>query len=257
MTNSTSSHLRVLIHRSHFLKYGEDNRSNQVVVNAACRISRIAEDMSAQGTLRYGQMHLITALFAALCIHALGIRRHIGMSQRIAEHRAQLCLLCLKEIQKYWRVNNNVLDIFLQYLDSSIAKRLHGGQGQQQADNTASANAPVQDNTHPNTNTMNLASTGSEPPGTKAPWPSTTTTTLMSPTTANNTGDTHMAAGGMAGTDAPDAHHRPPLDLFEDQYLSLVSGHWEGDDALGDLAVFLGGDEFMQSEGMDFLGRSL
>lgn len=52
------SHIRILIHRSNFIKYDEENKSNQVVVNAACRISRIAEDMSAQGTLRYGQMHL-------------------------------------------------------------------------------------------------------------------------------------------------------------------------------------------------------
>lgn len=37
-----------------------------------------------------------------------------------------MCLLGLKEIQKYWRINNNVLDLFLQYLDESIAKRLNG-----------------------------------------------------------------------------------------------------------------------------------
>lgn len=36
-----------------------------------------------------------------------------------------MCLLGLKEIQKYWRINNNVLDLFLQYLDESIAKRLN------------------------------------------------------------------------------------------------------------------------------------
>ncbi|GKT72021.1 cutinase transcription factor 1 [Colletotrichum tofieldiae] len=37
-----------------------------------------------------------------------------------------MCLLGLKEIQKYWRINNNVLDLFLQYLDESIAKRING-----------------------------------------------------------------------------------------------------------------------------------
>jgi len=40
------------------LKFDEGNKWNQVVTSAACRISRIAEDMSTHGTLRYGQMHL-------------------------------------------------------------------------------------------------------------------------------------------------------------------------------------------------------
>lgn len=52
------SYCRILIHRNDFLKGGEQDRSVQVVIGAASRISRIAEDMSAQGTLRYGQFHL-------------------------------------------------------------------------------------------------------------------------------------------------------------------------------------------------------
>ncbi|UNI22853.1 hypothetical protein JDV02_008702 [Purpureocillium takamizusanense] len=52
------NHLRILIHRNSFLKFDEGNKWNQVVTSAACRISRIAEDMSTHGTLRYGQMHL-------------------------------------------------------------------------------------------------------------------------------------------------------------------------------------------------------
>lgn len=35
-----------------------------------------------------------------------------------------MCLLGLKEIQKYWRINNNILDLFLDYLDASIARKL-------------------------------------------------------------------------------------------------------------------------------------
>lgn len=162
----------------------------------------------------------ITALFAALCIHALGIRRNMGMSQRIAEHRAQLCLLCLKEVQKYWRINNNVLDLFLQYLDSSIATRLHGGGAQGDADAAA------------NTKT---AAAAADPGG-----------TLMSPATNLDDSATAQAGG-----------EKQPMDLFEDQYFNLVNGNWEGDDALGDLSLFLRGDEFMQGEGLDFLGRSL
>jgi len=198
------NHLRILIHRTNFMRFPDDDPRSQVVTNAACRISRIAEDMSAQGTLRYGQMHLITSLFAALCIHALGIRRSKSVNQRIAEHRAQLCLLCLKEVQKYWRVNNNVLDLFLQYLDSSIAKRLHG-----HVDEPSTTTAPPL-----------------EAP--KAP----------------------SAATSPAAVDTGGS--------FEDQYPSLVNGEWEGDDALGDLSLFLcGGEGFMGDEGLDFLGRSL
>lgn len=48
------------------------------------------------------------------------------MGRRLAEHRAQICLLGLKEVQKFWRINNTVLDLFLQYLDGSIARRLRG-----------------------------------------------------------------------------------------------------------------------------------
>ncbi|KAI8256766.1 Mesaconyl-C(4)-CoA hydratase [Colletotrichum sp. SAR 10_77] len=36
-----------------------------------------------------------------------------------------MCHLGLKEIQNYWRINNNVLDLFLQYLDKPIAKRIY------------------------------------------------------------------------------------------------------------------------------------
>ncbi|KAF5013617.1 hypothetical protein FDECE_378 [Fusarium decemcellulare] len=120
------NHLRILIYRHKFVKQGQSENNGQIAVTAASKISRIAEDMLAQGTLRYGQMHLITSLFAALCIHAISIRRGVDVSRRIAEHRAQMCLLGLQEIQKYWKINNNVLDLFLQYLDVSIAQRLHG-----------------------------------------------------------------------------------------------------------------------------------
>lgn len=54
------------------------------------------------------------------------MRRVVGVARKIAEHRAQICLLGLVEMQKYWRINNNILDLFFQYLDESIAKRLQG-----------------------------------------------------------------------------------------------------------------------------------
>lgn len=54
----TYSHIRILIHRHNFLRHGKDDKNGQLAVAAASKISRIAEDMLAQGTLRYGQMHL-------------------------------------------------------------------------------------------------------------------------------------------------------------------------------------------------------
>jgi hypothetical protein len=185
--------------------------------------------------LEANHTHSITSLFAALCIHALSIRRNTGMYQRIAEHRAQLCLLCLKEIQKYWRVNNNVLDLFLQYLDSSIAKRLHGPR----SETAAAAAAAAAEGTAGEVKMM-AASKGV---------PDAADT---SPATANMD-ESQMNGGG----DGITGQQQQLADAFEDQYMSLINGPWEGDDALGDLGLFLRGDDFMQSEGMEFLGRSL
>lgn len=134
------NHLRILIYRNGFLRHNEND--TQAALGAASQISRIAEEMLESRTLRvsttshrrlllmilsqYGQMHLITSLFAALCIHAINLKTADGVGRRLAEHRAQICLLGLKEVQKFWRINNTVLDLFLQYLDESIARRLRG-----------------------------------------------------------------------------------------------------------------------------------
>lgn len=48
------------------------------------------------------------------------------ISRRLAENRAQICLLGLQEIQKYWRINNNILDLFLEHVDVSVSQRLDG-----------------------------------------------------------------------------------------------------------------------------------
>ncbi|KAG5973867.1 hypothetical protein E4U55_000222 [Claviceps digitariae] len=188
--------------------------------------------MSTQGTLRYGQMHLITSLFAALCIHVISIRRGMGVSRRIAEHRAQMSLLCLKEIQKYWRINNNVLDLFLRYLDRSIADRLHAAQV---------------DGAQTMTSTTTHTTCKADPEKTD-------------PFVGSNEGGAALTVLSPSSLD----HHqqqqqRTQDDLFQDQYLNLVNGHWEGDDALGDLGLFLQGDDDFcgASKGLNLLGRSL
>ena len=66
----------------------------------------------------------ITSLFNSLCIHTMDIRRSEKTARQVAEHRAKLCLLGLKELQKTWEVTNWVLQLFFQFLDHSIAKRL-------------------------------------------------------------------------------------------------------------------------------------
>lgn len=66
----------------------------------------------------------ITSIFAALCIHTADLQRSQGVAKRLAENRARLCLLGLKEIQKYWKINNLVLEMFFKCVDKSVAQRL-------------------------------------------------------------------------------------------------------------------------------------
>ncbi|PNH31795.1 hypothetical protein VD0002_g1682 [Verticillium dahliae] len=213
------NHLKILIHRDDFLGSVAPEPGNKIVVTAACRISRIAEDMLSQGTLRYGQMHLITSVFAALCIHVICIRRGVDVSRRIAETRAQMCLLGLKEIQKYWRININVLDLFLQYLDESIAKRLHGDQHE-----TSLHSSTIVDAVNPVDSVVDMADSGARAPTSDA---------------------------------EPDnlAQIRPH-ESYEDPYFALLNG-WDGDHSLADIGLFLQSDDFMQAEGLTFLERSL
>lgn len=47
-----------------------------------------------------------------------------GTARKLAEHRAQLCLLGLKELQKSWDLKNWVLDLFFRSLDDRTARDL-------------------------------------------------------------------------------------------------------------------------------------
>ncbi|KPM42929.1 hypothetical protein AK830_g3594 [Neonectria ditissima] len=216
------NHVRILIHRHSFLKQVKEDDNGQIAVAAASRISRIAEDMLAQGTLRYGQMHLITSLFAALCIHAISIKRGVDVTRRIAEHRAQMCLLALQEIQKYWRINNNVLDLFLQYLDVSIARRLHGT-GQAEGILHSTANLDPQ---------------------------------LIGDSQGEDRDSLPLPEGGDR-YDFPTPQTQAQTKAFEDQYFNMLYGPWEGDDGLADLGLVLQTDDPLQMESLNFLGRSL
>jgi hypothetical protein len=53
------SHLQILVHRNSFLRYGSDDRNGdeRSALQAACRITRIVEDMISHNMIQFGQMH--------------------------------------------------------------------------------------------------------------------------------------------------------------------------------------------------------
>lgn len=57
-------------------------------------------------------------------MHTISLQRSKDTTRRLAENRAQMCLIGLKEMQKYWEVNNLVLELFFQYIDESTARSL-------------------------------------------------------------------------------------------------------------------------------------
>lgn len=62
----------------------------------------------------------------------------------MAEYRAQLCLLGLRELQKTWDVTNWVLQLFLQFLDQATAKRLQlAAESDEAPQQSGSGHAPI------------------------------------------------------------------------------------------------------------------
>ena len=148
-------------------------------------------------------MFSITSLFAALCIHAISIRRCVDVTRRIAENRAQMCLLGLQEIQKYWRINNNVLDLFLQYLDVSIAKRLDGA---------ARTVATLQ------------------------------TVANLEPQMMSGEQAKELIPSPLEHYEFSTPEMQVQAKVFEDQYFNMLFGPWEGDDGVADLGLVLQAD---------------
>lgn len=146
-------------------------------------------------------MHLITSLFAALCIHAINLKTADGVGRRLAENRAQICLLGLKEVQKFWRINNTVLDLFLQYLDESIARRLRGDGDRSRDENL------------------------------------TATETGAASTRVSR--ETSSAGGLVAQVDPTQQQQHPEATGLEDQYVNFLSMNWEGENAIDDLGLVL------------------
>lgn len=132
------NNLLILLYRSDFIGREEGTREadGNIALSAAARNSRIIEDMLAEGHLRHGQIHVITNLFNTLCVHTVHLRRSEGTTRTVAEHRAKLCLLGLKELQKTWEVTNWILQLFFNYLDRTTAERLRVQQDEESAVNT-------------------------------------------------------------------------------------------------------------------------
>ncbi|KAJ5988015.1 hypothetical protein N7481_003225 [Penicillium waksmanii] len=80
---------------------------------AADLTTRIAEDLLAAGTLSYGQLHLVPAIFAALSIHSVAIRRKDPIRRQLAENRARQCMLAMSELARSWPVAGWILRLFI------------------------------------------------------------------------------------------------------------------------------------------------
>jgi hypothetical protein len=120
------NNLLILLYRTSFIidEDGSAESDGNVALQAAARNSRIVEDLLPSGNIAHAQIHVITNLFNTLCIHVAHLRRSMGVSRTLAEHRAKLCLMGLQELQKTWEVTNWVLQLFFRYLDRSTAARL-------------------------------------------------------------------------------------------------------------------------------------
>lgn len=126
-------HTVILLYRPTLVvpRPGIEEAWGQRATRAADVMTRIAEDLLTTNTLLEGQLHLIPALFAALAIHALVIRRNIPIHRQLAENRARQCMLALGELSKSWPVGGWILRLFVSLFikltgqDPGIGMRTH------------------------------------------------------------------------------------------------------------------------------------
>ncbi|KAL2676430.1 hypothetical protein Neosp_010188 [[Neocosmospora] mangrovei] len=108
-------HAVILLYRPTLVvpRPGIEEAWGQRAMRAADAMTRIAEDLLTTNTLRESQLHLIPALFAALAIHAIVIRRNTPIHRQLAENRARQCMLALGELSKSWPVGGWILRLFI------------------------------------------------------------------------------------------------------------------------------------------------
>ncbi|KAF4439497.1 Cutinase transcription factor 1 alpha [Fusarium acutatum] len=126
MLHLAYNNLHILLYRSGCGNLGDSgsDTDGKVAIQAAARNSTIIEHMLIEDFMCHGQIHVITNIFNTLCIHTLQLKELQGGRRFVAEHRAKLCLVGLRELQKTWEYKNWILQLFFQYLDHTTALRL-------------------------------------------------------------------------------------------------------------------------------------
>ncbi|KAF3007033.1 hypothetical protein E8E15_000258 [Penicillium rubens] len=222
MLHMAYNNLYILLYRPLFLQPpGQSaNPEGNVALDAATRSTRILEDMLSENLVQHGSVHLITHTFSALCIHTIHFGRVTDTARKLAEHRAKLCLLGLKELQKSWDLENWVLDLFFRCLDDRTARDLR------LAD-------PALPSSTPQTGGRNVEITPASPASGPYRPPSP------------NAGD------NLLGTTNPMPHHNPGEE-------AAINMDWyelfnvEGDDVMG-LAGSLSNPDYLNPQNLEFL----
>ena len=166
----------------------------------------------------------ITHTFSALCIHTIHFGRVTGTARKLAEHRAKLCLLGLKELQKSWDLENWVLDLFFRCLDDRTARDLR-----------------LADVTVPSSATQVHSRIEEIPPATPASGPYR----QLSPHPTDNI----LATPQIAPTHNPAEEAAINMDWYE-------LFNMEGDDVMG-LAGSLSNPDYLNPQNLEFLYRFL
>lgn len=126
MLHLAYNNLHILLYRSGCGNLGDSgsDADGKVAIQAAARNSTIIEHMLIEDFMCHGQVHVITNVFNTLCIHTLQLKELRGGRRFVAEHRAKLCLVGLRELQKTWEYKNWILELFFHYLDHTTALKL-------------------------------------------------------------------------------------------------------------------------------------
>nr|ADO29927.1 hypothetical protein PP105 [Penicillium paxilli] len=233
MLHMTYNNLYVLLYRPIFLQPPSASMSpdGNIALDAATRSTRILEDMLSENLVQHGLVHLITHTFSALCLHTIHFGRVTSTARKLAEHRAKLCLLGLKELQKSWDLENWVLDLFFRCLDDRTAKNLRLAEGG--LPSTLSSQI-AKGSPAPDPPSLNMPCDGSTHP--------------LSPASPNN--DTSMMSN---------MQENPLMNLNEDTNINM---DWyelfntEGDDVMG-LAGSLTNPDYLNPQNLEFLYRFL
>lgn len=115
----------ILLYRSSYVRSREPrDEEGDIALQAACKITSIAEDLLTRSMIRYVNTHMLTCLFNSLCIHTICLRRSNDIGRQVVEKRAQICLLGLQEMKKSGGVNNWILKLYFEHIENPFKKRL-------------------------------------------------------------------------------------------------------------------------------------